>query len=1809
MRKLQPLAIAALVGVLASSSLAASDPPAGSYLLPLLGAPIPAGSGPSATFLDAPWADRFNPAASGAQQRPVLDIGYGLLSDFGIQGLGTAINLGFDLPQPYGVWNGGLYFVSTPGSMTDLPLGTLAQLRGGISKDLFPNFLVGAALDTSFGWNQDYGFGLCLDLGVIHKLGDLGFLKDFRYGAVLANIGKGYSTAASTWAVQAPFTLSGGARALLIRSDEFKIGAGLDLSLPSFIDLGLGLSGSLVWRDMLTLRLGWGFPSVRELAGGAKKNLLPSLAFMGTFPLSGLKDDSFMAQQGWDKSELRPALAVTPLYGSVYSISTGLTLPLGVVDQKGPDISAQFPTTDWGPWYLSPNADGKLDILDIPIHIVDQRYIASYQMAISPSGQAEPVRTIANKESRPENEGFTGLWNRLLYVKTGLPVPEKLMWNGFGDGGERVPDGDYEVRISAIDDNDNRSEVGPFPVTVDTTPPLAELAVADGVMIFSPDGDGSKDTITLKQQGSVEDLWTLKVLNAAGTAVRSSLYKNAGPSDFIWDGKSDAGTVVPDGVYSFSLASTDRAANPFMKRLENVVVNTQQPPVNIMIDASVFSPNGDRVQDSLGLRPSVPVRTGLVSWKISILDKARREVFSLGSTNPAAIPERFLFDGRGLDGKNLPEGSYQARLAANYQNGFGPVALSPSFVLDVTAPVASVRTDRVAFNSAGSEGQNRVNFTQSGSEEELWTGEILAANGRVSRSWNWNQKPAPVLAWDGSDDAGAAVPDGDYSYRLRSKDRAGNRYQSPEIPVALDTEKKTARLVTDLRAFSPNGDGIKDVLALGDTVQALDRVKGWKLGLYPAPEAGQHVDTTKPLKSWAGTNVIPPGFSWTGTKSDGSKAQDGRYVALLEVRWANDDAVEAQTLPILLDTVAPSISVSAFPLDFAPNEDSLQKTTTISQKAVPGDNWEARLLSTSGNPVRTWSWKGQVESLVWDGSDDSGNTVVNGSYRYEIVSTDEAGNAGRAQVSAIRVDARKPQVSVTASAPGLSPNGDGVFDTITFALDHDQGVREGISNWTLNILDASGAESLSVSGSRENIPETYVWKGLSASGTLVEGLYKARLTIMYTNGNHPVATSPNFVLDVTAPVATVTADRSAFNPAGKEAQSHVTFTQSGSEEQRWAAEILASDGSVQRSWSWKDGPEASLVWDGTNDDGAPVLDGSYFYRLRSQDRAGNSYQSPVFPVALDTEKKTARLGSDLRAFSPNGDGIKDVLALSDTVPGSNRVKGWKLAIYPAPESGQQADRTRAIRTWSGTTSILPAFTWIGDRDDGLKAPEGRYVAILEVSWANDDTAEAQTLPILLDTVSPALSASAFPLLFSPNPESRHRTSKIVQRAVPGDDWEGQLLDSKGNALRSWSWKGQVEDLVWDATDSAGNRVADGSYRYEVSSTDSAGNATRVVIPSIAVDARQAQVFVTASAPGLSPNNDGVMDDVSFSLLVNLRDGVSEWRFSILDSAGSERVSFSGADSDVPSRLSWNGKNSDGQVVEGAYTGLFRIDYSKGDRVESKTGTIIVDITPPAVELGLSPDFFSPDNDGVDDELTMRIAVKDKSELTAWKLDINEVSVEETPGSKPKERLFASWSGKGVPAGVITWDGKSSKGETVESATDYNLRFGIADVYGNRSELNGKVAVDVLVIREADKLKIKVPSIVFRANAADFNGLDAATVSKNSRVIARIAEILNKFRGYGIAIEGHANSIGKIYGYSAAKVEAEEKGELLPLSTDRAELVRKMLVAAGVDAKRLSVLGMGSGRPVVDFKDAVNRWKNRRVEFILIKAAASGGSGE
>ena len=51
---------------------------------------------------------------------------------------------------------------------------------------------------------------------------------------------------------------------------------------------------------------------------------------------------------------------------------------------------------------------------------------------------------------------------------------------------------------------------------------------------------------------------------------------------------------------------------------------------------------------------------------------------------------------------------------------------------------------------------------------------------------------------------------------------------------------------------------------------------------------------------------------------------------------------------------------------------------------------------------------------------------------------------------------------------------------------------------------------------------------------------------------------------------------------------------------------------------------------------------------------------------------------------------------------------------------------------------------------------------------------------------------------------------------------------------------------------------------------------------------------------------------------------------------------------------------------------------------------------------------------------------------------------------------------------------------------------------------------------------------------------------------------------------------------------------------RANAVIDLLVGFGVARPRLSSIGLGGSRTVAEARDPDNNWKNRRVEFILVR---------
>jgi len=249
-----------------------------------------------------------------------------------------------------------------------------------------------------------------------------------------------------------------------------------------------------------------------------------------------------------------------------------------------------------------------------------------------------------------------------------------------------------------------------------------------------------------------------------------------------------------------------------------------------------------------------------------------------------------------------------------------------------------------------------------------------------------------------------------------------------------------------------------------------------------------------------------------------------------------------------------------------------------------------------------------------------------------------------------------------------------------------------------------------------------------------------------------------------------------------------------------------------------------------------------------------------------------------------------------------------------------------------------------------------------------------------------------------------------------------------------------------------------------------------------------------------------------------------------------------------------------------------------------------------------PDHFSPDGDGNNDTISFNFIIQGGYTVKQWKFEIfEEAIVDPTSATTARQkRLFAVRTGIGEPPSTFVWNGKSDKNELVESGVYYPFTFTVTDEKGNTAKAEGKIRADILIVKKGDTIELRVPSFVFRSDSADFLGLNKEIIEMNLDLLEQLAKLFNALPEYSIRIEGHANNVGKMLGYSAARIQTEESKEVLPLSLARAEKIKSLLIEKGVPASRITVAGMGSSKPIVSFTDAANRWKNRRVEFILKK---------
>jgi flagellar hook assembly protein FlgD len=226
-----------------------------------------------------------------------------------------------------------------------------------------------------------------------------------------------------------------------------------------------------------------------------------------------------------------------------------------------------------------------------------------------------------------------------------------------------VPDGTYRWALRATDGWDNGPLESDGPIVVDTTRPAVAIAApAEVVPQFSPNGDGSGDTVGFAVDASEPGSVIATVRDGADRVVDSaSTTIGTAGGTVTWDGRTKDGTYVADGTYTLGFVAKDRAGNHSDAEPRSVAVYAALG--STASSRSVFFPQDG---DNLGKSTVFSFRlrsAATVSW--TVVNAAGSVVRTIKTGEAlAAGSHAFTWDGRGDAGSFVPRGTYRTIVTA-----------------------------------------------------------------------------------------------------------------------------------------------------------------------------------------------------------------------------------------------------------------------------------------------------------------------------------------------------------------------------------------------------------------------------------------------------------------------------------------------------------------------------------------------------------------------------------------------------------------------------------------------------------------------------------------------------------------------------------------------------------------------------------------------------------------------------------------------------------------------------------------------------------------------------------------------------------------------------------------------------------------------------------------------------------------------------------------------------------------------------------------------------------------------------------------
>lgn len=303
-------------------------------------------------------------------------------------------------------------------------------------------------------------------------------------------------------------------------------------------------------------------------------------------------------------------------------------------------------------------------------------------------------------------------------------------------------------------------------------------------------------------------------------------------------------------------------------------------------------------------------------------------------------------------------------------------------------------------------------------------------------------------------------------------------------------------------------------------------------------------------------------------------------------------------------------------------------------------------------------------------------------------------------------------------------------------------------------------------------------------------------------------------------------------------------------------------------------------------------------------------------------------------------------------------------------------------------------------------------------------------------------------------------------------------------------------------------MSNGIYTYRLIGSDKVKNESISVISDLTIRNEMIGVDMFSDSKIYSYQPGSLKNSAKFTFYVSPKLKSDSYEIEIFQKKGNEEKNvYRLRETGEPgTEWKWDLKNQTGDFVSaGTYHCRLTV-HSRYERYQSIPSSFEVSKESFGLDLSLSTNEFSPDNDGKNDLLKIYLSHQG-TPLQSW-----EITLYEIPPYTSLRRKIKTWNGEGQPGPEIFWEGLDESGVRIGSLSEFYFEWKYTDVLGRESNKKGaEFKTTILVLEEDHSLRISIPESQVEARWWSLPG--------------KIRSLLNEFPGYKIELQSHSSHQG------------------------------------------------------------------------------------